>query len=131
MKYDYVEMISGRIYCPSTDEVIMTLDEMQPINEEAKALMAAWYSHDILDSAVFNNEKISKDWEEYLNEFPEETRQHDLYDKLCNFLEDYEAPGWRVYQIETSGLACGPVSHTDWYVVLEDTVIEGNDFNEE
>ena len=72
-----------------------------------------------------------KDWEKYLSQFEEETREHDLYDKICNFLEEYVAPGWRVYQIETSGIACGPVSNTDWYVVLDDTIIEGNENNEE
>lgn len=130
MKYDTVEMNSGRIYCPSTDEVIMTLDELAPVKEDAKALIALWHS-EIIDQPTINDEKIRKDWEEYLDKFDEETRYFDLYEKLFTFLEEYEAPDWRVYQIETSGMACGPVSSTVWYVVLADTVIEGNDLDEE
>lgn len=130
MQYDFVYMISGRLYCPSTDEVIITLDEMMPINEEAKALIAFWYN-EIMDDPVCNNEVIRNAWQDYLGQFEEDTRHFDLYEKLSTFLEEYEAPGWRTYQIETSGMACGPVSHTDWFVVLKDTVIEGNGLEDE
>lgn len=129
MKYDTVEMISGRLYCPSTGEEIMSLDNLEPINNEAKALIAAWYSC-VIEQPVFNNDKIKNAWEEYLQKFPEDSQFYDLYEKISEFLDEYEAPGWRVYEIMTSGLACGPVENTDWYVVLEDTVIEGNDLDE-
>jgi len=123
MKYDTVEMNSGRIYCPSTDEIILSMDEPNGIMENAKALIAAWNTVTI-DQPIFNNNEIRIAWEKYLHKFPEEDREDDVYDKICDFLEGYEAPAWRVYEIQTTGWASGPVMNTDWFVVLVDTVIE-------
>ena len=125
MIYDNIELYSGRIYCPSTDEEIFNL-EWEPINQSATALIAAWFSCAI-DDPVFNNESLKNDWELFFEKHSTEENQNNIYDILSDFLDKYDAPQWRVYQIETSGLSCGPSSNTDWYVVLADTVVEGNE----
>ena len=127
MKNDNIEMYSGRIYCPSTDEEIFNLD-WEPINETATALIAAWFSC-VIEDPVFNNESIKNDWESFFENCSQEEKQSNFYDFLSAFLENYDAPQWRVYQVETSGISCGPSSNTDWYVVLADTVIEGNEYD--
>jgi hypothetical protein len=38
-------------------------------------------------------------------------------DELIEFLKAYKAPTWAVFEITTSGMACGPVSSTVWMVV--------------
>jgi hypothetical protein len=126
MQYDTIDMISGRIYCPSTDEEIFTLEELAPINQKAKAVIAAWFSC-VIDQPVFNHEGFKKDWESFFDKYRKETKRKDFFDLLTEFLEEYETPEWRVYEVHTSGLACGPVFNTDWYVVLADTVIEDNE----
>ena len=47
------------------------------------------------------------------------------------FLEKYENPEWKVYELRFSGMACGPISYTVWFVVKADTIIDTSPENEE
>jgi hypothetical protein len=130
MKYDHIEMHSGRMFCPSTNEEIFTLDDLVPINEQAKALIATWCS-EYIDEPVFNHEGFRDNWESFLNKNKKQDVEFMLSDFLYEFLVDYEESCWRVFEISTSGFACGPIYSTEWYVVLADTIIEGNIEDEE
>ena len=112
-----------RIYCPSTNEVILD-QAADDLNHDAEALIGYWHD-DGIDEPYCNNKTLEKEWEERYNNFLEtEDDEFDVFDLLSDFLEKYENPEWKVYELRFSGMACGPISYTVWFVVKADTIID-------
>jgi hypothetical protein len=56
----------------------------------------------------------------------------DIWKLVEQFLMEYDNPNWIVYECTFSGMACGPVSTTVYYVVKSDTIIEDDpDINDD
>ena len=123
MKRKKMEIISGtdfsykRLYCPSTGEVILSpvLDE---ITIKPKAVLAIWDQQFIDKPEIFEpnlkaawNKFFLKWWNAEINIVMVE-----------NFLSEYENPDWIVHEITIEGMACGPVSDTDYLVVKKESL---------
>ena len=149
MKYDRIEMYSGRIYCQSTEEEIFSVEG--GINKTAKALIAYWSVYERSSDLVFNHIRFKNDWEAYIEKHPIKVSEgnnskydifykcqleNNLYDIICDFLDEYVAPEWRVSEIITTDmdilqldLSANLSNEAFWIVVFADTVVEGNDYD--
>lgn len=117
ISYDYE---TQRVYCPSTDEVLVYLED---IMEEASALIA-YYLLGYLDEPFIKNEKLAAAWDTYYarwNEMDEDMRD---WEKLEKFLKEYDQPEWIAMEHTDHGIACGPIGQTVYWVVKADSIIE-------
>ncbi len=109
-----------KLFCPSTGEVIFG-PEIEEINVTAEAFVAYWH-YEVIGEPVINNEDLRIAWDDYYGKYLETYEgYYEIWEALMNFLDEYNNPEWIVYECTFSGLACGPVSYTVWYVVKSDT----------
>lgn len=118
-----LEMSIDKMYCPSTDEVIFSPEQLE-INEAAEAFVAYWHG-EVLNDPLITDPELNKAWEEFREgEWQKFLDNLDLWEGIEKFLTEYKNPEWIVYECTFHGMACGPVSSTVYYVVKKDTVIE-------
>lgn len=120
---EYEPYSSEAMFCPSTKEDIFAPD-MDYINDEAEAFMGYWH-HEVLDQPTIKDAGLMKAWENYCERSMSENEDYfDWHEGLLKFLQEYDNPNWIVYECTFSGIACGPISFTVWYVVKSDTIFE-------
>ena len=92
-------------------------------HDDAESLIACWLD-EVIDQPFIKDETLILAWESATSNLdPENTDYLEFIDFMEKFLADYENPNWIVYKLTTSGIACGPVSMTAWYVVDKDVQI--------
>ena len=108
------------MYNPSTSEVIVD----EECNDDAKSLIGYWLGG-FLDEPHINNETLKLAWEAFVGKSNIDIA-HSLYswDALGKFLEEYDNPEWIGYEITSSGIACGPISFTEVFIVDKDVIVE-------
>jgi len=122
MKIKDLEISDYKMFNPNNNDVIVD----QKLNEKSASLIAYWIDEVFLEPFI-NNSKLEKSWEDFLAKYEEENDGDLPYlDDLVKFLEEYNSSEWIVYAITESGIACGPVSNTTWFVVDKDTLVEEN-----
>lgn len=124
-----VNIETERMYCPSTDEVIFAPD-FEEIDESAEAFIAYWHD-EVLDEPSITDSDLESAWNEFYEKWDDLTEDLDPCEAVEKFLREYENPQWIVYECLYSGMACGPVSNTVYYVVKADTIIDEVTENED
>jgi hypothetical protein len=115
MNYCSFDLGHFNLFCPATGEIICGPNE---VNEKAKSLRGFWIG-DVLEEPTIPDAKLRSAWRKAVKEA-------DGADSLMleRFLRGYAAPTWCAFAITTSGMACGPVSSTAWFVLDLDVEIE-------
>jgi hypothetical protein len=120
MEYTEFDSSNYKLYNPVIGDTIV--DEW--CNDDSESLIAYWID-EVFSEPIMNNPVFRKAWEDFSEKYCEENEDDDPdYEVLGEFLRDYENPQWKVYEITSCGMACGPVSTTVWMVVDKDTIIE-------
>ena len=115
-----LELSHFNFYCPATGEPILIEDE--PVNKDAKSLQAYWVD-EIMEEPFFKNKEFEKDWNKFAKKCTKDKGFKPDFDDLRRFLTEYNQPSWVVFELTTSGMACGPVSTTVWKVINMDTTL--------
>ena len=112
-----------RIYCPCTDETLLKPGH-GGIRPEPDAIIGHWLDEE-MNEPFLKNKDLQAAWEKCYNDYldKEDDDLHPL-DVLVGFLNDYNNPSWKVFQLNERGMACGPTFQTAWLVVPADTIIE-------
>jgi hypothetical protein len=111
---------------PTTCELIVE----EECNDDAKSLIGYWLGG-FLDEPHFNNETLKAAWEAFVENFYRDNSGTPFcWDALDKFLEEYDNPAWIGYEITSSGIACGPISFTEVFIVENDVVVEELDDDE-
>jgi hypothetical protein len=108
MNYCSFHLNHFNLFCPATGELICGPEEM---NEKAKSLRGFWVS-EVLDEPVISDANLKQAWHDAVKEA--EGADSLILEK---FLREYVAPNWCAFEVTTSGIACGPVSTTAWFVL--------------
>ena len=112
--------LTERIYCPSTDEVLIAPD-LKNINSKAEAFIGCWQSI-ALDRPSIKNQDLKDAWSRYVEKNLKKT--HPTWEDYQAFFREYENPNWVAYECEFRGDPSMPFFLTDIYVVKADTVLE-------
>lgn len=103
-----------------TGEVI--IDE--ECNDDAKSLKGYWID-DFLNEPIINDDKLKAAWESFVENFNKDNHGTPFcWDDLDKFLEVFDNPSWIGYEINSSGMACGPIGYTVVYIVDKDVIVE-------
>lgn len=114
------DFYSQRMYCPSTDEVLVYLED---IMEEASALIA-YFLLGYLDTPFVKDDQLAAAWDAYYARWDEWGDELEDWEKLEMFLREYDQPEWITLEHTDHGYACGPIGQTVYWVVKADTIIE-------
>ena len=126
----YEPYSSEAMHCPSTGEDIFAPD-MEQINVDADAFMGYWH-HEVLDTPSIKDKVLKDAWDKFYDEYSKaEDDDLDIFEALIEFFKNYKNPDWVVYECTFSGIACGPISFTVWYVVKSDTIFEDREEDNE
>lgn len=114
------------LYCPATGELICS--EETGYNEEAKSLMGYWID-EVFTEPFIKNEALKAAWEKLVAECEEAQEKADeegeeldeafdlSTERLYQFLADYDAPTWVVFQIGLYDSASEMVTDNGWFVL--------------
>jgi len=119
MKFINLDYSEYRMYNPVKNEVIIEED----CDDDAESLIAYWFS-EVFDEPLIKDDLLRSSWEEFSAKYEAENDDTPGYEELEKFLSEYDAAEWIVYIICSSGIACGPISNTGWFVVDKDTLVE-------
>ena len=121
MQYVRLNVQHQNFFCPATGICLCHEDpeklgfENSPM--DVLSCQAFWISEVLSDSmseSDFKNPAFREAWLKFESKFEE--GYWDV-DDLINFLKSYHAPNWVAYEVTTTGMACGPVSSTAWWVI--------------
>jgi hypothetical protein len=110
-----------RMYCPSTDEIILAPNE--EINDTADALKGYWHCES-MDEPEIKDSELKKAWNDYYENYLKDKDLDWDDDDYRKFFQKLDRPDWIAWECVFHGIACGPVSFTVIFVVKADTVIE-------
>ena len=98
-----IELENLTLYSPSTGEVLC--HEETGYNEEAQSLMGYWVQ-EIMDEPFIKNPELEEAWTAYIEESDARLEADDEYPgpDVDEFLEQYDAPSWIAFRIETFGM---------------------------
>ena len=107
------------LYSPSTSEVLC--HEETGHNDNAQSLMGYWVQ-EVMDEPFIKNPELQQAWSTYMEQSDARLEEDDLYPgpDLDEFLEQYDAPTWIAFRIETWGMP-GDVA---WFVVEMEKIKE-------
>jgi hypothetical protein len=114
MNYNTLDLDHFNFFCPATGVQILG-DEL--CDDSVPSLMGYWVDLSFEDP-VLKNPDLHAAWESFSSAYAEENEEDSPgHEDLTAFLKVYDAPNWAVFEITTSGMACGPVSSTVWLVI--------------
>lgn len=120
MKTDVLNYSLYQMYNPKTGEIIVG----EECDDDAKSLKGYWLGG-FLDEPHFNDETLRTAWEDYFEKLGNDNSDSiNTWDVLDGFLEEFDNPEWKAYEITSYGIACGPVSSTVIYIVDENVIVE-------
>ena len=108
MNYCSFELSHFNLFCPATGEVICG---PEGLNEQAKSVRGFWVS-EVMEEPIISDADLKQAWNAAVTEADDADSA-----VLEKFLRGYVAPNWCVFKVTTSGMACGPVSTTAWFVL--------------
>ena len=101
--------------CPVTGEYILKEDE--PINEDAKTLMAYWLDM-TFEEPFIKNEKLRVSWQTFTEKYMNENDGYEPdFDAFEAFIASLDWDNWICYKLVIYGMACGPTSSTVWKIL--------------
>ena len=121
-----LELSHYDLYSPSTGELIC--GEESGYNEEAKSLMGYWIDEVFMEPFV-KDQSLKAAWEQLVRACEEAQEKADEdgteldeafelnTDRLIQFLTEYDAPSWIVFQIGHSDDVTGTVIDNGWFVL--------------
>jgi hypothetical protein len=128
VQYVELDLQHQNFYCPATGACLCHDDpdkvEFLESPMDAPSCQAFWVGevlHESMDESDFKDEAFRQAWTKFEEQFEED---YWGIDELRDFLKSYPAENWATYEITTSGMACGPVSSTVWWVLDMDYVSE-------
>ena len=114
MNYNTLHLSHFNFFCPATGAQILG-DEL--CDDSVPTVMGYWVDL-ALEDPVLKNPDLAAAWDDYSTIYAAKYEDEmPGSDELIEFLKAYKAPTWAVFEITTSGMACGPVSSTVWMVV--------------
>jgi hypothetical protein len=126
MKIVKIDLESLDFDCPVTGEYILKEDE--PINEDAKTLMAYWLDM-TFEEPFIKNEKLRVSWQTFTEKYIHENDGYEPdFDAFEAFIGSLNWDNWICYKLVINGMACGPTSSTVWKIL--DLGIDSSDENE-
>lgn len=109
-----------KIYNPVAGDTIIDDD----CDDEAESLIAYWVT-EVFEEPVMNDNTFAEAWNKYTSDYKNDNDgESPDYDALIKFLSEYENPEWKVLEITSYGMACGPITSTLCMVVKKDCVFE-------
>lgn len=96
--------------CPVTG--LPLVDE--EMNAVAPTLRGFWVDA-VIEEPTITDPSLRQAWDAYLAE--QEALGDDGFIDIEAFLTFFDRPGWFVWELESKGIACGPVSTTTWAVI--------------
>jgi hypothetical protein len=109
-----------KMFNPITGEVIVE----EECRNDAKSLKGYWLC-DLLDEPVINEDKLRTAWEDFMENYIKDNQGIPFsWDAVEKFLENLDNPLWIAYEVTSTGIACGPVSFTDVFIVDKDVIVE-------
>jgi hypothetical protein len=107
MKIIELNLKHENFYCPVSGMCLQ--DETMGYADEAPSVVGFWIG-EVVEEPVIKNAKLEAAWEVF-------HRNDRLSFQLTTFLSKYQNDDWVVFELTTSGIACGPLSSTIWYVI--------------
>lgn len=107
MKIFEIDLPHETFYCPVTGMCLQT--DTEGFADDVPSVMGYWIG-EVVEEPIIKNSVLEEAWQKF-------TGDGDLSCRLTEFLSDYDNPSWVVFELTTSGIACGPVSSTIWYVI--------------
>lgn len=139
-----------RMYCPSTNEVIIDPEECE-INETADAVIGFWGSLEPAEP-IITNDKLQEAWDTFLKTFIQDARKSratnagadndisdsddddddidelELWEALKEFLKNFKSREWIVYETTMSS---GPGADEMYFVVKADTILQEIEYEDD
>ena len=103
MKIEHYDTSDYRILNPVTGEFI--LDEQ--CNDNADSLIGYWLD-EVFREPNLKNEDLKRSWEAFEEKYETESEYIMELEDLVRFLDEYDNPNWKVLEITSHGIACGP-----------------------
>ena len=97
-------------YCPVTGHYIQGPEHFEP----SPAMVAGWHS-DIMDEPLTLSDTFAPAYNKFVEDLDEDDFVYD--ENLENFLKAIDAENLVCFKLNTSGIACGPVFSTVWFVI--------------
>lgn len=97
-------------YCPVTGQLIQSKEHFDP----SPAMVAGWHS-DIMEEPLTLSDELASAYEKFVEGMEEDNFIND--ETLEDFLKSNDAKNLVCFKINTSGIACGPIFSTVWFVV--------------
>jgi len=122
MDFTYCENVEAGwegIYCPCSD-IKITEFSREKLSEHSA--IVAWFHDDAIEPPIIFDPKLEKEWNSYHQNWKEKDNKKRYYEIIVDFLYEYENPDWIVHEITIEGMACGPVSDTDYLVVKKESL---------
>lgn len=95
-------------FCPVTGEPVYT--EAGEIG--ASSFRGGWH-HEVPEEPLRLAPELQNAWDAYLAQVEAEDGDLDV----PAFLESVDQPGWVAFEVNSFGMACGPVWETSWTVL--------------
>lgn len=95
-------------FCPVTGKEVYK--EEGGVN--AETFRGGWHQ-EVLNEPLELAEELQGPWQAYLDKIEEDDSDLDV----AAFLESVEQPGWVAFEVNSFGVACGPVWETTWTVL--------------
>lgn len=107
MKIFEIDLSHETFYCPVTGMCLQT--DTEGFADEVPSVMGYWIG-EVVEEPMIKDENLQEAWDMFL--------ENGSSDSLpAKFLSGYNNPNWVVFELTTSGIACGPMSSTIWYVI--------------
>jgi len=111
----------GRMYCPSTDEIIFAPD-LQNIHNKADAFIGCWPSIS-MDRPSIKDQELKDAWKRHFEKnIDKNNPTWQAY--YQEFFRQYENPEWVASECEFRGDPSLPFIFSDIYVVKADNILE-------
>jgi hypothetical protein len=111
MQIIQLELSHDNFFCPATGQRITG-----PQSYEASPAQVGMWIGEIITEPEIASPELDAQWTRY-----EEQLSDDGGVDIENFLRSLNMPNHVCFEITTSGMACGPVSSSVWYVINMDT----------
>lgn len=107
MKIFEINLPHETFYCPVTGACLQT--DTDGFADDVPSVVGYWIG-EVVEEPIIKDENLQEAWDVFV--------ENDGSDDMpTRFLSEYNNLNWVVFELTTSGIACGPMSSTIWYVI--------------
>ena len=117
MQIIQLELDHDNFFCPVNGQRITGSQSY----EASPAQLGMWVDL-VIDEPEINSPELEAKWQHYVEQLAE-----DDFTVMAEFFEAIDLPNHVCFEITTSGMACGPVSSTAWFVIDMDYCAPANE----